>query len=136
MATRDAETLIELSGRSASALGLADVLQGEAPRAVRDSVALGVGPWELRRGNFRLSGQLHTLVVLSDVSGALREQERDAWKRLIRVMGHEINNSLAPIESIAENLQALVAKDTREDDWITDVKSGLAVVGRRASGLG
>jgi nitrogen fixation/metabolism regulation signal transduction histidine kinase len=126
----------ELVSQPAAAFGLAELLEGETPRVAKGTPALGPGPLELRRGSFRLIGQVHTLVVLSDMSRALRDQERDAWKRLIRVMGHEINNSLAPIESIAENLQALVAKDTREDDWIADVKSGLAVVGRRASGLG
>ncbi len=125
-----------LIGESAGKLGLAELLQGEAPRAVRDSVALGVGPWELRRGNFRLSGQLHTLVVLSDVSGALREQERDAWKRLIRVMGHEINNSLAPIQSISESLLQTLALPERPLDWESDAVSGLSVVGRRAVALG
>jgi nitrogen fixation/metabolism regulation signal transduction histidine kinase len=126
----------ELIGQEAGAVGLSELLAGETPRVARGVVALGGGSLELRRGSFRLVGQVHTLVVLSDTSRALREQERDAWKRLVRVMGHEINNSLAPIESIAENLQALVARDTRADDWIEDVKSGLAVVGRRASGLG
>lgn len=129
-------TVHELVGVAADAVGLSELLVGETPRVIRGVVALGPGPLELRRGAFRLVGQAHTLVVLSDMSRALREQERQAWKRLIVVMGHEINNSLAPIESIAENLQALVARDPRAEDWIDDVKSGLAVVGRRASGLG
>jgi two-component system nitrogen regulation sensor histidine kinase NtrY len=125
-----------LVGARAQDLGLAEAMTGDSPRVERGIAALGPGPLELRRGAFRLVGQAHTLVVLSDMSRALREQERDAWKRLIRVMGHEINNSLAPIESIAENLQALLAKDDRPADWVDDAKSGLAVVGRRASGLG
>lgn len=87
-----------LLGQDATTLGLGELLLGQAPRIVKDSVPLGTGPWELRRGTFRLSGEPHSLVVLSDVSGALRDQEREAWKRLIVVMGHEINNSLAPIK--------------------------------------
>ncbi len=125
-----------LVGRAASDLGLDDLLHGDAPRAVRDSAALGAGPWELRRGSFRLSGRLHALVVLSDVSGALREQEREAWKRLIRVMGHEINNSLAPIQSISDNVLKTMARSPRGDDWEQDVSSGLSVIGRRAEALG
>jgi nitrogen fixation/metabolism regulation signal transduction histidine kinase len=125
-----------LIGETAERLGLADLLEGEVPRAVRDSVALGVGPWELRRGQFRLSGQLHTLLVVSDVSGALREQERDAWKRLIRVMGHEINNSLAPIQSISGHLLHTLALAERPPDWEDDAASGLSVIGRRAVALG
>src|SRR6185436_14862541 len=93
-----------LAGVHANELGLGSLLGGEAPRVVRDVAVIGAGPWELRRGAFRLSGEPHSLVVLSDLSSALREQEREAWKRLIRVMGHEINNSLAPLQSISDNL--------------------------------
>jgi len=125
-----------LAGRSAESLGLAELLDGDVPRMVRESPVLGPGPWELRRGAFRLAGEEHTLVVLADVSGALREQEREAWKRLIRVLGHEMNNSLAPIRSIAENLETLLARSPRPDDWEEDMTSGLSVVGRRAEALG
>jgi two-component system nitrogen regulation sensor histidine kinase NtrY len=124
-----------LLGQDAAALGLSELLAGDAPRTVKEFAPLGKGPWELRRGTFRLSGEPHTLVVLSDVSGALRDQEREAWKRLIVVMGHEINNSLAPIRSIADSLQSLVARSPRPDDWEGDVSSGLSVIGRRAEAL-
>ena len=120
----------------AATLGLAELLEGPAARTIRDSPVLGSGHWELRRGAFRLAGEPHALVVLSDVSGALRDEERDAWKRLIRVMGHEINNSLAPIRSVADSLQSLMAQPTRPDDWQEDLSSGLSIVARRAEGLG
>ncbi len=125
-----------LGGRTARELGLADLLSGDAPRVVSDCVPLGAHAWELRRGAFRLSGVEHALLVLSDLSVALRDRERDAWKRLIRVMGHEINNSLAPIQSIAENLAKGAARTPRADDWDEDVASGLSVVSRRAEALG
>ncbi len=123
-------------GREADTLGLSELLTGAAPRVVKSFASLDGGPWELRRGAFRLSGEPHTLVVLSDVSFALREQERDAWKRLIRVMGHEINNSLAPIQSISENLLAGLRRPGRAPDWEDDLASGLEVVARRAEALG
>ncbi|HEY9128135.1 MAG TPA: ATP-binding protein, partial [Acidobacteriaceae bacterium] len=66
--------------------------------------------WVVKRSSFRLRGVPHTLFVLSDVSAALREEERGAWERLIRVLGHEINNSLTPIKSIAGSLRSRVAK--------------------------
>ncbi len=62
--------------------------------------------WMIRRGSFRQRGVPHTLVLLSDVSVALREEERLAWRRLIRVIGHEISNSLTPIKSIAGSLRS------------------------------
>src|SRR5260370_21733431 len=66
----------------------------------------GCGRWAMRRGTFRQGGRPHQLIVLTDLSRALREEERLAWQRLIRVMGHELNNSLAPIQSVAESLQS------------------------------
>jgi two-component system, NtrC family, nitrogen regulation sensor histidine kinase NtrY len=125
----------ELLGREAAALGLAELLAGDVPRVVKDSRALGSGPWELRRGSFRLSGEPHSLVVLSDVSGALRDQEREAWKRLIRVMSHEINNSLAPICALSDNLLDLVGRPTRSADWESDLATGLGIIARRGEAL-
>jgi nitrogen fixation/metabolism regulation signal transduction histidine kinase len=125
-----------LLGRDAATLGLAELLAGDAPRVVTDPAPLARGRWELRRGVFRLSGEPHVLLVLSDMSGALRDQERDAWKRLIRVMGHEINNSLAPIQSISDSLQRVLALPARPDGWEQDATSGLSVISRRAEALG
>jgi signal transduction histidine kinase len=112
------------------------LLEGDAPRVVSELAALGAHTFELRRGAFRLSGIEHTLLVLSDVGSALREREREAWKRIISVMGHEINNSLAPIESIVDSVASTLEKTERPDDWESDVKEGLEVVARRARGLG
>ena len=70
-----------------------------------------LGRWEVRRTTFRLGGLPHDLLVLSDVSRPLREEERQAWQRLIRVLGHELDNSLGPIKSIAGSLDALLHRD-------------------------
>ncbi|HMI57454.1 MAG TPA: hypothetical protein VK511_05360, partial [Gemmatimonadaceae bacterium] len=66
-------------------------------------------------------------MVLSDLSKALRDEERLAWQRIIRVLGHEINNSLAPIKSIAGSLESMLARDSMPEDWNEDMKRGLAV---------
>ena len=71
--------------------------------------AAAPGRWEVRRTTFRLGGLPHELLVLSDVSRPLREQERQAWQRLIRVIGHELGNSLGPIKSIAGSLENAAA---------------------------
>ncbi|MDQ2643198.1 MAG: ATP-binding protein [Myxococcota bacterium] len=126
----------ELLDRTASDLGVAELLSGNARRIVKDLPLLGSGPWELRRGSFRMAGEPHSLIVLPDVSHALREQEREAWKRLIVVMGHEINNSLAPIRSLSENLRTLLDRTPRPDDVDVDLKDGLAIIERRAESLG
>jgi two-component system, NtrC family, nitrogen regulation sensor histidine kinase NtrY len=122
-----------LLGRSAEALGLAECLEGEAPR-VLDAGFPGGGRWELRRGTFRQGGRPHQLLVLSDLSRALRDEEREATKRLVRVLGHEINNSLAPIKSVAESLQQLVGRETASNG-AGDVARGLSLIAGRAESL-
>lgn len=130
------KTVAAMGGRSAADVGIADLLDGEAPRVLRET-SFGAGPWELRRGSFRLTGEPHVLVVLSDVSSALRENERDAWRRLIRVMGHEINNSLTPIRSMSEALLGELAKDPpRSPTFEQDLGEALGVIARRSEALG
>ncbi len=91
--------------------------------------------WFVRRSPFRQQGIPHTLIILSDVSRALREEERRAWQRLIRVLGHELNNSLAPIKSIAGSLNArLSASGIREEEQ-QDFERGLGVIENRAASL-
>ncbi|MGH9548993.1 MAG: sensor histidine kinase, partial [Terriglobales bacterium] len=91
--------------------------------------------WFLRRSSFRQRGVPHTLVVLSDVSRALREEERLAWQRLIRVMGHELNNSLAPIKSIAGSLHARLSESTLAAEERADFERGLGIIEARAASL-
>ncbi len=95
----------------------------------------GVGRWEVRRSQFRQGGRPHELLVLSDLSRPLREEERQAFQRLIRVIGHEMNNSLAPIKSIAGSLSAIIDRDPPPFDWREDVTRGLAVIASRSESL-
>jgi two-component system nitrogen regulation sensor histidine kinase NtrY len=123
-----------LVGRPAAELGLADCLEGESPR-VLDQRGAYANRWELRRSAFRQEGRAHTLVLLTDVRRALQAEEREAWQRLIRVLSHEINNSLAPIRSFAGSLRALVDRAPRGDGSDTDLREGLAVIEQRADSL-
>lgn len=124
-----------LIGRTAAELGLSETLTGPTPRTLESRYPGGSGRWELRRTRFRQEGLRHQLVVLADLSRALREEERQAWKRLVRVLGHEINNSLAPILSLTESLEGVLESDPRPDDADEDVREGLAVIGARARAL-
>ncbi len=122
-------------GRTADELALSEWF-GEAPRVVDlSSLGGGAGRWEVRRTTFRLGGLPHDLLVLSDVSRPLREQERQAWQRLIRVIGHELGNSLAPIKSIAGSLETLVQRDPPPADWREDMRKGLQVIASRTDSL-
>jgi two-component system, NtrC family, nitrogen regulation sensor histidine kinase NtrY len=124
-----------LLGRRADELGLEDCLAGEAPRVINTAFPGGVGRWEIRRSSFRQGGLPHELLVLSDLSQPLREEERQAWQRLIRVIGHEMNNSLAPIKSIAGSLSTIVERVPPPTDWREDVQRGLGVIASRSESL-
>ncbi len=141
LVNRDAEQLLDLPaeralGRDAHALGLAGTLDGDTPRMLELRFPARAGRWELRRGAYRWEGRPHRLVVLSDLSRMLREEERQAWQRLIRVLSHEINNSLAPIQSIAGSLQATLARTGDPAARDRDLTDGLAVIESRAGTLG
>ena len=140
LVNRVGETLLarpaeKLVGRPAHALGLADFLRGDTPRLVDLALPGRGGRWELRRGAFRQEGRPHQLVLLSDLSRTLREEERQAWKRLVRVLSHEINNSLAPVRSMAGSLLDLLGRQPRPADWERDLERGLDVVAGRAEAL-
>jgi len=124
----------ELAGRTAEELGLAACLEGPAARTITPPAG-GGGRWELRRGVFRQQGLQHHLLVLSDVSRALRAEELAAWQRLIRVLSHELNNSLTPIKSIAGSLDDLLGRQDLPADWRDDLQSGLRVIASRAEAL-
>jgi nitrogen fixation/metabolism regulation signal transduction histidine kinase len=130
-----AQPVERLLGRSANELGLSECLAQEAPRTVQLSFPGGAGRWGIHRRSFRQGGLPHQLLVISDLSRELREEERQAWQRLVRVLGHELNNSLAPVKSIAGSLEGLVRRDPLPADWRADVQDGLAIIASRAEAL-
>ena len=125
----------QLLWRTADDISLAACLDGNAPRVLNIAFPGGSGQWQVRRGSFRQGGLPHTLVVLSDVNVPLRQQEREAWHRLIRVLGHELNNSLAPIKSIAGSLESITAQDPLPEDWRADMRRGLSIIAGRTDAL-
>ncbi|HYH79723.1 MAG TPA: ATP-binding protein [Longimicrobium sp.] len=124
-----------LLGHGADEVGLAFALEGESPRTLDHGFPGGSGRWQIRRDPFRQGGRRHRLLVIADLSRALREEERQAWQRLIRVLSHEINNSLAPIQSIAGTLEALAGREPPPPDLRDDVRRGTGVIGSRARAL-
>jgi PAS domain S-box-containing protein len=126
-----------LLGKTAEQVGLADQLEGATPRTMDLTFAGGAGRWEVRRGSFRQDGRPHTLLVLADVSKTLREEELQAWQRIVRVLSHEINNSLAPIKSITGSLLDLVERRSAgsRDESDEDIRRGLTVIGGRSEAL-
>jgi nitrogen fixation/metabolism regulation signal transduction histidine kinase len=118
-------------GKSADALGLEHLLKLADEQVATLGTGTNVVQWMVRRSSFRQHGVPHTLVLLSDVSLALRQEERQAWQRLIRVLGHEINNSLTPIKSIAGSLRQMVSTGTTSAEFARP----LEVIEERAESL-
>jgi len=122
-------------GREAAEIGLGECLTGEPARLLTTTFASGGGRWGMRRSLFREGGRPHHLIVIGDLSRTLREEETRAWQRLVRVLGHELNNSLAPIKSLAGSLASLLRRAPRPSDWEDDMRSGLDIIENRADGL-
>lgn len=125
----------ELLARTAVELGLEHCLAGETPRLLDTPFPGEGGRWELRRSSFRESGLPHQLVVLSDLTRTLRQEERQAWQRLVQVLRHEINNSLAPIHSLARTLRRMLSREPRPADWEDDLHHGLTIITERSGAL-
>ena len=124
-----------LLGKSAEELGLLECLEGESARTLEKVFPGQSGRWGFRRSVFRQGGKPHYLIVLADLSRALREEERQAWQRLVRVLGHELNNSLAPICSISASLEDIMKREARAADWEDDLRRGLRVIADRSEAL-
>ncbi len=105
----------------------------QIPNQIEDKLVRAPSRWMIHATQFRQRGIPHTLMLLSDVSTALREEERVAWQRLIRVLGHEISNSLAPIKSIAGSLRARLPENLNGS--LPDFDRGLGVIESRAESL-
>ena len=135
--------------RNASSLGLTELLDCADNSVVTLTMHGREGRWMVRRSKFYQDGMPHTLLLLSDVSGVLREQERQAWRRLIRVLAHEVNNSLTPIKSIAGSLRSRMmriyaapltgeigsAESAKQEVNPVDMEHGLAIIEERAESL-
>lgn len=122
-------------GLKSSEIGLNSVLEGPSPRLVDLEFSGHTGRWELRRGVFRQSGRPCQLVVLSDLTRQLRDEEQVTWQRLIRVLSHEFNNSLAPIHSLAGSLLNQLAKKTESEELREDLRHGLEIIESRSESL-
>ena len=119
----------------ADEIGLDEFLIGEESRTLQKTFGGATGRWGVRRSEFREGGLPHQLLVVTDLTRPLREEELQAWQRLVRVLGHELNNSLTPIKSIASSLATMLKRTPRADDWEEDMTRGLDIIATRSEGL-
>ena len=124
-----------MKGRRATTIGLGDLLDGPSPRVADLAFPAAASRWEVRISDFRQDGKPHRLLVLSDLSRVLREEERKAWQKLVRVLGHEINNSLAPIRSIAQSLSDSLQSRPAPEIRSEELQQGLEVISGRSEAL-
>jgi PAS domain S-box-containing protein len=124
-----------LLGRSAQQLRLADYLTGDTPRLIERPFGPESGRLELRRSAFRRDGKPHQLLVFADLSRALREEEQQAWQRIVRVLSHEINNSLTPIKSIAHSIKRMLSR-VPDLPRAGEIQDGLNLIETRSGSLG
>src|ERR1700691_6541275 len=129
------QAAIRLLGRTADEMRLGDCLSAANESLVALPANSAGARWLVRQSKFREKGAPHTLIVLSDVSRALREEERSAWQRLIRVLGHELNNSLAPIISIAGSLSSRLPLPELPEAQNADFQRGLGIIESRTAAL-
>ncbi len=122
----------DVIGHTAEELNLEDWLETTAPQRESRHFPGGEGPWEARMARFRRGGRSHSLLVITDLSQALREEERRAWRGLIRVLAHEASNSLGPIQSAADTLNRALNRTQNEKTVQGELSSGLALIERRA----
>ncbi len=122
-------------GRDLASLGLDGLADGGEGRPRQLELPGGRGCWEVRRAVVRVQGREHDLLVAADVSRARRDGERSGQWRLLRVLGHELGGSLAPITSLAGSLRRLVERPDPPDGWRDDLVDGLAAIQSRAEAL-
>lgn len=92
------------------------------------------GRWQINQQHYRHHGKPGRILFITDLKQVLSEEETNAWQRLIRVIGHEVNNSLTPITSICQTVDTLMQRpyEERNED---DIREGLGVISERAKGL-
>ena len=108
---------------------------GDTPRLLDRPFGPESGRLELRRSTFRRDGKPHQLLVFADLSRALREQEQQAWQRIVRVLSHEINNSLTPIKSIAHSIKRMISR-VPDIPRAAEIQDGLNLIETRSGALG
>lgn len=115
-------------------------LQPGASSIVKLNVGTRTMQLLLSATTFRLQGRAFTLVAFKNVSHALEENETEAWQKLLRVMTHEIMNSVAPIASLADTLgrdlrRELELTPSSSQSTLADVVEGIGIIQHRSEGL-
>ncbi len=121
-------------GKRADELGAREFLSGSSERSVTLEGQAAPAAWELRRGVFHRGGRRYRFVLLSSLQRVRREEERAAWQRLVRVLGHEVNNTLAPIQSLSSTCRGMLTDEP--GSALPHVLEALTLIEQRSASLG
>jgi two-component system, NtrC family, nitrogen regulation sensor histidine kinase NtrY len=124
----------ELLGASIADTALAPFLGTTEPRLIDHRFPGAEGRWQITQQHYRHQGQVSRILFIADLRQVLAEEEIAAWQRLIRVIGHEVNNSLTPISSLCQTLTSMLARPDSAEH-AADLREGLGVIAERAKGL-
>ena len=127
--SQDEETFV--LGKTIEQLDITHLVNAENDTTIENPTNMTQGRFLVYCDTFVEQSEQHRLFLLKDASKLLRREESEAWQKLIRVISHEINNSLAPISSMSESLKSLVHKEGRE----TDIEDGLEIIQTRSTSL-
>jgi nitrogen fixation/metabolism regulation signal transduction histidine kinase len=124
----------KLIGVDFAATVLAQVPVAAEPRVLDFSFPGAEGRWQVSQHYYRHQGRASRILFIADLKQVLSDEEIAAWQRLIRVISHEVNNSLTPITSLCETLANIVGRPDSAD-YAEDMRKSLRVIAERASGL-
>lgn len=127
-------TFSHLQGAPIKTLGLQDVLTNDYRQVIEFEIKQHRKKVYLHSDEYFEQGKRHRLIFITDIQEILRDEERNAWQRLLRVLSHEINNSLAPIASISESLYSSTLQESTTLEP-SDFQQGLAVISERSHHL-
>lgn len=127
----DAEALV---GVEFAGTALAELPLSPEPQLLTHRFPGGEGRWQVVQQQYRHQGRPSRIVFITDLKQVLSEEEISAWQRLIRVISHEVNNSLTPIMSLCQTLTAILERPDSAE-YAGDVRDSLGVISERAKGL-
>lgn len=138
LANEPAGALLKSSASELAGVKLADTVLAQLPVAPEPKLVDfrfpgGEGRWQIRERRYRHQGRESRIVFIADLKQVLADEETAAWQRLIRVISHEVNNSLTPITSLCQTLAGILEMPGGAHD--ADVREGLNAIAERARGL-
>jgi nitrogen fixation/metabolism regulation signal transduction histidine kinase len=125
----------QIIGSSAEVQDLAQFLGTKKTRLINHTFPGAIGRWQVRSEGFRDAGVQQHVLFITDLRQVLRDEELTAWKNLMRVVSHEINNSLFPITSLSQTLTDMIHRDPLAEDWKDDLNEGLTIISERSNSL-